>query len=274
MTLHAAPLHVMTAAHQPHRPLPGGEDASQVNGIILEALFARGADDVKAGRLLYRSIPPSIRQPSASAKSQCGQGHGRPNKQSAVSRRSAIRAGEGQNHQPSRTDAPTPAWKARLPGSPPKAALQACRRSTWPIRPSPPLSAAASAKSAVTEGATDDHQQADSLTLHPRSSSMYVDVRPVHHSLLAPQATGRCRQADPGSAGCAKGRPSWEMAVGTGEQGTVAVLRRDGGRTTGMVTLRVLVPAPLINCFCPACSCAPPARGERPQRAYWCRRPP
>ena len=98
VTLHAAPLQLMSELTGRTAPLRVAEVRPQVNGIILKRLFTEGSD-VKAGQLLYQIDPAVYQAAVASAKANLAKAQA--NEQSARLKAQICRAGEGESHQPS-----------------------------------------------------------------------------------------------------------------------------------------------------------------------------
>ena len=242
VTLHAAPLQLMSELTGRTAPLRVAEVRPQVNGIILKRLFTEGSD-VKAGQLLYQ-IDPAVYQ-AAVASAAANLAKAQANEQSArlKAQRYAelvkVKAISRQEY-----DDADAAWKQQVAEiGAAKAALQSANINLAYTRITAPISGRIG-KSAVTEGALVTAQQADSLTSISQLDPMYVDVRQSTADLLRLKrqvAAGKLTQGKQDGA-----KVSFQLEDGSqyGEQGTLQFSDVTVDETTGMVTLRVLVPNP------------------------------
>ena len=242
VTLHAAPLQLMSELTGRTAPLRVAEVRPQVNGIILKRLFTEGSD-VKAGQLLYQ-IDPAVYQ-AAVASAAANLAKAQANEQSArlKAQRYAelvkVKAISRQEY-----DDADAAWKQQVAEiGAAKAALQSANINLAYTRITAPISGRIG-KSAVTEGALVTAQQADSLTSISQLDPMYVDVRQSTADLLRLKrqvAAGKLVQDE--SKG-AKVRFQLEDGSQYSEEGSLQFSDVTVDETTGMVTLRVLVPNP------------------------------
>ena len=242
VTLHAAPLQLMSELTGRTAPLRVAEVRPQVNGIILKRLFTEGSD-VKAGQLLYQ-IDPAVYQAAVAsakanlAKAQANEQSARPKAQ-RYAELVKVKAISRQEY-----DDADAAWKQQVAEiGAAKAALQSANINLAYTRITAPISGRIG-KSAVTEGALVTAQQADSLTSISQLDPMYVDVRQSTADLLRLKrqvAAGKLTQGKQDGA-----KVSFQLEDGSqyGEQGTLQFSDVTVDETTGMVTLRVLVPNP------------------------------
>lgn len=242
VTLHAAPLQLMSELTGRTAPLRVAEVRPQVNGIILKRLFTEGSD-VKAGQLLYQIDPAVYQAAVASAKANLAKAQANEQSARLKAQRYAelvkVKAISRQEY-----DDADAAWKQQVAEiGAAKAALQSANINLAYTRITAPISGRIG-KSAVTEGALVTAQQADSLTSISQLDPMYVDVRQSTADLLRLKrqvAAGKLVQDE--SKG-AKVRFQLEDGSQYGEQGTLQFSDVTVDETTGMVTLRVLVPNP------------------------------
>jgi len=242
VTLHAAPLQLMSELTGRTAPLRVAEVRPQVNGIILKRLFTEGSD-VKAGQLLYQ-IDPAVYQ-AAVASAAANLAKAQANEQSArlKAQRYAelvkVKAISRQEY-----DDADAAWKQQVAEiGAAKAALQSANINLAYTRITAPISGRIG-KSAVTEGALVTAQQADSLTSISQLDPMYVDVRQSTADLLRLKrqvAAGKLTQGKQDGA-----KVSFQLEDGSqySEEGSLQFSDVTVDETTGMVTLRVLVPNP------------------------------
>jgi membrane fusion protein (multidrug efflux system) len=195
VTLHTAPLQLLSELTGRTAPLRVAEVRPQVNGIILKRLFTEGSD-VKAGQLLYQIDPAVYQAEVASAKANLAKAEANERSARLKAQRYAelvkVKAISSQEY-----DDADAAWKQQLAEiGAAKAALQTANINLAYTRITAPISGRIG-KSAVTEGALVTAQQADSLT--SISARSHVRGRaPVHRRPAAPQAPGGRGQADPG----------------------------------------------------------------------------
>ena len=242
VTLHAAPLQLMSELTGRTAPLRVAEVRPQVNGIILKRLFTEGSD-VKAGQLLYQIDPAVYQAAVASAKANLAKAQANEQSARLKAQRYAelvkVKAISRQEY-----DDADAAWKQQVAEiGAAKAALQSANINLAYTRITAPISGRIG-KSAVTEGALVTAQQADSLTSISQLDPMYVDVRQSTADLLRltrQVAAGKLTQGKQDGA-----KVSFQLEDGSqyGEQGTLQFSDVTVDETTGMVTLRVLVPNP------------------------------
>ena len=242
VTLHAAPLQLMSELTGRTAPLRVAEVRPQVNGIILKRLFTEGSD-VKAGQLLYQIDPAVYQAAVASAKANLAKAEANERSARLKAQRYAelvkVKAISRQEY-----DDADAAWKQQVAEiGAAKAALQSANINLAYTRITAPISGRIG-KSAVTEGALVTAQQADSLTSISQLDPMYVDVRQSTADLLRLKrqvAAGKLTQGKQDGA-----KVSFQLEDGSqyGEQGTLQFSDVTVDETTGMVTLRVLVPNP------------------------------
>lgn len=240
VTLHAAPLQLMSELTGRTAPLRVAEVRPQVNGIILKRLFTEGSD-VKAGQLLYQIDPAVYQAAVASAKANLAKAQANEQSARLKAQRYAelvkVKAISRQEY-----DDADAAWKQQVAEiGAAKAALQSANINLAYTRITAPISGRIG-KSAVTEGALVTAQQADSLTSISQLDPMYVDVRQSTADLLRLKrqvAAGKLTQGQQDGA-----KVSFQLEDGSqyGEQGTLQFSDVTVDETTGMVTLRVLVP--------------------------------
>ena len=242
VTLHAAPLQLMSELTGRTAPLRVAEVRPQVNGIILKRLFTEGSD-VKAGQLLYQIDPAVYQAAVASAKANLAKAQANEQSARLKAQRYAelvkVKAISRQEY-----DDADAAWKQQVAEiGAAKAALQSANINLAYTRITAPISGRIG-KSAVTEGALVTAQQADSLTSISQLDPMYVDARQSTADLLRLKrqvAAGKLTQGKQDGA-----KVSFQLEDGSqyGEQGTLQFSDVTVDETTGMVTLRVLVPNP------------------------------
>ena len=263
VTLHAAPLQLMSELTGRTAPLRVAEVRPQVNGIILKRLFTEGSD-VKAGQLLYQIDPAVYQAAVASAKANLAKAQANEQSARLKAKRYAelvkVKAISSQEY-----DDADAAWKQQLAEiGAAKAALQTANINLAYTRITAPISGRIG-KSAVTEGALVTAQQADSLTSISQLDPMYVDVRQSTADLLRLKrqvAAGKLTQGKQDGA-----KVSFQLEDGSqyGEQGTLQFSDVTVDETTGMVTLRVLVPNPHDLLLPGMFMRATLQEGERPQ---------
>ena len=263
VTLHAAPLQLMSELTGRTAPLRVAEVRPQVNGIILKRLFTEGSD-VKAGQLLYQIDPAVYQAAVASAKANLAKAQANEQSARLKAQRYAelvkVKAISRQEY-----DDADAAWKQQVAEiGAAKAALQSANINLAYTRITAPISGRIG-KSAVTEGALVTAQQADSLTSISQLDPMYVDVRQSTADLLRLKrqvAAGKLTQGKQDGA-----KVSFQLEDGSqyGEQGTLQFSDVTVDETTGMVTLRVLVPNPHDLLLPGMFMRATLQEGERPQ---------
>ncbi|MBW3690465.1 efflux RND transporter periplasmic adaptor subunit [Aeromonas dhakensis] len=242
VTLHTAPLQLTTELTGRSAPLRVAEVRPQVSGIILKRLFTEGSD-VKAGQLLYQIDPAVYQAAVASAKANLAKAQANEQSARLKAKRYAelvkVKAISSQEY-----DDADAAWKQQLAEiGAAKAALQTANINLAYTRITAPISGRIG-KSAVTEGALVTAQQADSLTSIQQLDPMYVDVRQSTADLLRLKrqvAAGKLTQDEQKGA-----RVSFQLEDGStyGEEGSLQFSDVTVDETTGMVTLRVIVPNP------------------------------
>ncbi|MCO4198555.1 efflux RND transporter periplasmic adaptor subunit [Aeromonas hydrophila] len=242
VTLHTVPLQLTTELTGRSTPLRVAEVRPQVSGIILKRLFTEGSD-VKAGQLLYQIDPAVYQAAVASAKANLAKAQANEQSARLKAKRYAelvkVKAISSQEY-----DDADAAWKQQLAEiGAAKAALQTANINLAYTRITAPISGRIG-KSAVTEGALVTAQQADSLTSIQQLDPMYVDVRQSTADLLRLKrqvAAGKLTQDEQKGA-----RVSFQLEDGStyGEEGSLQFSDVTVDETTGMVTLRVIVPNP------------------------------
>lgn len=242
VTLRTAPLQLTTELTGRSAPLRVAEVRPQVSGIILKRLFTEGSD-VKAGQLLYQIDPAVYQAAVASAKANLAKAQANEQSARLKAKRYAelvkVKAISSQEY-----DDADAAWKQQLAEiGAAKAALQSANINLAYTRITAPISGRIG-KSAVTEGALVTAQQADSLTSIQQLDPMYVDVRQSTADLLRLKrqvAAGKLTQDEQKGA-----RVSFQLEDGStyGEEGSLQFSDVTVDETTGMVTLRVIVPNP------------------------------
>ncbi|MFM4855893.1 efflux RND transporter periplasmic adaptor subunit [Aeromonas hydrophila] len=242
VTLYTAPLQLTTELTGRSAPLRVAEVRPQVSGIILKRLFTEGSD-VKAGQLLYQIDPAVYQAAVASAKANLAKAQANEQSARLKAKRYAelvkVKAISSQEY-----DDADAAWKQQLAEiGAAKAALQTANINLAYTRITAPISGRIG-KSAVTEGALVTAQQADSLTSIQQLDPMYVDVRQSTADLLRLKrqvAAGKLTQDEQKGA-----RVSFQLEDGStyGEEGSLQFSDVTVDETTGMVTLRVIVPNP------------------------------
>ena len=263
VTLHAAPLQLMSGLTGRTAPLRVAEVRPQVNGIILKRLFTEGSD-VKAGQLLYQIDPAVYQAAVASAKANLAKAQANEQSARLKAQRYAelvkVKAISRQEY-----DDADAAWKQQVAEiGAAKAALQSANINLAYTKITAPISGRIG-KSAVTEGALVTAQQADSLTSISQLDPMYVDVRQSTADLLRLKrqvAAGKLVQDE--SKG-AKVRFQLEDGSQYSEEGSLQFSDVTVDETTGMVTLRVLVPNPHDLLLPGMFMRATLQEGERPQ---------
>lgn len=263
VTLHAAPLQLMSELTGRTAPLRVAEVRPQVNGIILKRLFTEGSD-VKAGQLLYQIDPAVYQAAVASAKANLAKAQANEQSARLKAQRYAelvkVKAISRQEY-----DDADAAWKQQVAEiGAAKAALQSANINLAYTKITAPISGHIG-KSAVTEGALVTAQQADSLTSIQQLDPMYVDVRQSTADLLRLKrqvAAGKLVQDE--SKG-AKVRFQLEDGSSYSEEGSLQFSDVTVDETTGMVTLRVLVPNPHDLLLPGMFMRATLQEGERPQ---------
>ena len=244
-------------------PLRVAEVRPQVNGIILKRLFTEGSD-VKAGQLLYQIDPAVYQAAVASAKANLAKAQANEQSARLKAQRYAelvkVKAISRQEY-----DDADAAWKQQVAEiGAAKAALQSANINLAYTKITAPISGRIG-KSAVTEGALVTAQQADSLTSISQLDPMYVDVRQSTADLLRLKrqvAAGKLVQDE--SKG-AKVRFQLEDGSQYSEEGSLQFSDVTVDETTGMVTLRVLVPNPHDLLLPGMFMRATLQEGERPQ---------
>lgn len=242
VTLHTMPLQLTSELTGRSAPLRVAEVRPQVSGIILKRLFTEGSD-VKAGQLLYQ-IDPAVYQASvASAKANLAKAQANEQSARLKAKRYAelvkVKAISSQEY-----DDADAAWKQQLAEiGAAKAAVQSANINLAYTRITAPISGRIG-KSAVTEGALVTAQQADSLTSIQQLDPMYVDVRQSTADLLRLKRQVAAGKLTQGQQDGAKVRFQLEDGSSYSEEGSLQFSDVTVDETTGMVTLRVIVPNP------------------------------
>ncbi|HHQ4663449.1 TPA: efflux RND transporter periplasmic adaptor subunit [Aeromonas veronii] len=242
VTLQSAPLMLTTELTGRSAPLRVAEVRPQVGGIILKRLFTEGSD-VKAGDLLYQIDPAVYQAAVASAKANLAKAQA--NEQSARLKakryQELLKVNSISRQDYDDADASWKQAQAEIMAS--KAALRTAEINLGYTRITAPISGRIG-KSAVTEGALVTAQQADSLTAIQQLDPMYVDVRQSTADLLRLKrlvAEGKLTKDEQKGA-----KVSFQLEDGTtyGEEGSLQFSDVTVDETSGMVTLRVIVPNP------------------------------
>ncbi|HHQ4517249.1 efflux RND transporter periplasmic adaptor subunit [Aeromonas veronii] len=242
VTLQSGPLMLTTELTGRSAPLRVAEVRPQVSGIILKRLFTEGSD-VKAGDLLYQIDPAVYQAAVASAKANLAKAEA--NEQSARLKaqryQELLKVKSISRQDYDDADASWKQAKAEIMAS--KAALRTAEINLGYTRITAPISGRIG-KSAVTEGALVTAQQADSLTAIQQLDPMYVDVRQSTADLLRLKrlvAEGKLTQDEQKRA-----KVTFQLEDGStyGEEGSLQFSDVTVDETSGMVTLRVIVPNP------------------------------
>lgn len=242
VTLQSGPLMLTTELTGRSAPLRVAEVRPQVSGIILKRLFTEGSD-VKAGDLLYQIDPAVYQAAVASAKANLAKAEA--NEQSARLKaqryQELLKVKSISRQDYDDADASWKQAKAEIMAS--KAALRTAEINLGYTRITAPISGRIG-KSAVTEGALVTAQQADSLTAIQQLDPMYVDVRQSTADLLRLKrlvAEGKLTQDEQKVA-----KVTFQLEDGStyGEEGSLQFSDVTVDETSGMVTLRVIVPNP------------------------------
>ncbi|WP_033137074.1 efflux RND transporter periplasmic adaptor subunit [Aeromonas finlandensis] len=242
VTLQTSPLMLTTELTGRSAPLRVAEVRPQVSGIILKRLFTEGSD-VKAGDLLYQIDPALYQAAVASAKANLAKAQA--NEQSARLKakryQELLKVNSISRQDYDDADASWKQAQAEIMAS--KAALRSAEINLGYTRITAPISGRIGT-SAVTEGALVTAQQADSLTAIQQLDPMYVDVRQSTADLLRLKrlvAEGKLTQDEQKGA-----KVTFQLEDGStyGEEGSLQFSDVTVDETTGMVTLRVIVPNP------------------------------
>ncbi|EKP0260174.1 efflux RND transporter periplasmic adaptor subunit [Aeromonas sobria] len=242
VTLQSGPLMLTTELTGRSAPLRVAEVRPQVSGIILKRLFTEGSD-VKAGDLLYQ-IDPAVYQ-AAVASARANVAKAEANEQSARFKakryQELLKVNSISRQDYDDADASWKQAKAEIMAS--KAALRTAEINLGYTRITAPISGRIG-KSAVTEGALVTAQQADSFTAIQQLDPMYVDVRQSTADLLRLKrlvAEGKLTQDEQKGA-----KVTFQLEDGStyGEEGSLQFSDVTVDETSGMVTLRVIVPNP------------------------------
>ena len=242
VTLQTAPLQLMSELTGRTAPRRVAEVRPQVNGIILKRLFTEGSD-VKAGQLLYQIDPAVYQAAVASAKANLAKAEANERSARLKAQRYAelvkVKAISRQEY-----DDADAAWKQQVAEiGAAKAALQSANINLAYTRITAPISGRIGLSS-VTEGALVTAQQANSLTSIQQLDPMYVDVRQSTADLLRLKREVAAGQLTNGQKDGAKVSFQLEDGSTYGEQGSLQFSDVTVDETTGMVTLRVIVPNP------------------------------
>ncbi|HHQ4615314.1 TPA: efflux RND transporter periplasmic adaptor subunit [Aeromonas veronii] len=242
VTLQSGPLMLTTELTGRSAPLRVAEVRPQVGGIILKRLFTEGGD-VKAGDLLYQIDPAIYQAAVASAKANVAKAQA--NEQSARLKakryQELLKVNSISRQDYDDADASWKQAQAEIMAS--KAALRSAEINLGYTRITAPIGGRIG-KSAVTEGALVTAQQADSLTAIQQLDPMYVDVRQSTADLLRLKrlvAEGKLTQDEQKGA-----KVTFQLEDGStyGEEGSLQFSDVTVDETSGMVTLRVIVPNP------------------------------
>ncbi|MCS3459406.1 efflux RND transporter periplasmic adaptor subunit [Aeromonas sp. BIGb0445] len=241
-TLHTGPLQLTTELTGRTAALRIAEVRPQVSGIVLKRLFTEGSD-VKAGQLLYQ-IDPAVYQANV-ASAAANLAKAQANERSA--RLKAQRYGELVKVKAisrQEFDDADAAWKQQLAEiGAARAALQSAEINLDYTRITAPISGRIG-RSAVTEGALVTAQQAAALTTIQQLDPMYVDVSQSTADLLRLKRQVEAGKLTSGQADNTKVSFLLEDGSAYGESGELQFSDVSVDETTGMVTLRVIVPNP------------------------------
>ncbi len=242
VTLKSAPLQLTTELTGRTAARRIAEVRPQVSGIILKRYFTEGSD-VKAGQLLYQIDPATYEAALASAdaalaKAQATEQSARLKAQryAELVKAKAISTQDNDDAQAS--------WKqavAEIAAA--KAALKSAKINLDYTRVTAPISGRIG-KSSVTEGALVTAQQANNLTTIQQLDPLYVDVTQSTTELLRLKrqlAAGTLATAKSGSA-----KVQFQLEDGSAypHAGQLQFSDVTVDESTGMVTLRALVPNP------------------------------
>ncbi|MBP8220948.1 MAG: efflux RND transporter periplasmic adaptor subunit [Aeromonadaceae bacterium] len=242
VTLKSAPLQLTTELTGRTAARRIAEVRPQVSGIILKRYFTEGSD-VKAGQLLYQIDPATYEAAVASAdaalaKAQATEQSARLKAQryAELVKAKAISTQDNDDAQAS--------WKqavAEIAAA--KATLKSAKINLGYTRVTAPISGRIG-KSSVTEGALVTAQQANNLTTIQQLDPLYVDVTQSTTELLRLKrqlAAGTLATAKSGSA-----KVQFQLEDGSAypHAGQLQFSDVTVDETTGMVTLRALVPNP------------------------------
>ena len=242
VTLKSAPLQLTTELTGRTAARRIAEVRPQVSGIILKRYFTEGSD-VKAGQLLYQIDPATYEAAVASAdaavaKAQATEQSARLKAQryAELVKAKAISTQDNDDAQAS--------WKQAVAEiSAAKATLKSAKINLGYTRVTAPISGRIG-KSSVTEGALVTAQQANNLTTIQQLDPLYVDVTQSTTELLRLKrqlAAGKLAVAKSGSA-----QVQFQLEDGSAypHAGQLQFSDVTVDETTGMVTLRALVPNP------------------------------
>ena len=242
VTLKTAPLQLTTELTGRTAARRIAEVRPQVSGIILKRYFTEGSD-VRAGQLLYQIDPATYEATVASAeaalaKAQATEQSARLKAQryAELVKAKAISTQDNDDAQAS--------WKqavAEIAAA--KATLKSAKINLGYTRVTAPISGRIG-KSSVTEGALVTAQQANNLTTIQQLDPLYVDVTQSTTELLRLKrqlAAGTLAAAKSGSA-----MVQFQLEDGSAypHAGQLQFSDVTVDETTGMVTLRALVPNP------------------------------
>ena len=242
VTLKSAPLQLTTELTGRTAARRIAEVRPQVSGIILKRYFTEGSD-VKAGQLLYQIDPATYEAALASAdaalaKAQATEQSARLKAQryAELVKAKAISTQDNDDAQAS--------WKqavAEIAAA--KATLKSAKINLDYTRVTAPISGRIG-KSSVTEGALVTAQQANNLTTIQQLDPLYVDVTQSTTELLRLKrqlAAGTLATAKSGSA-----KVQFQLEDGSAypHAGQLQFSDVTVDESTGMVTLRALVPNP------------------------------
>ena len=242
VTLKSAPLQLTTELTGRTAARRIAEVRPQVSGIILKRYFTEGSD-VRAGQLLYQIDPATYEAAVASAdaalaKAQATEQSARLKAQryAELVKAKAISTQDNDDAQAS--------WKqavAEIAAA--KATLKSAKINLGYTRVTAPISGRIG-KSSVTEGALVTAQQANNLTTIQQLDPLYVDVTQSTTELLRLKrqlAAGTLATAKSGSA-----KVQFQLEDGSAypHAGQLQFSDVTVDETTGMVTLRALVPNP------------------------------
>ena len=242
VTLKSAPLQLTTELTGRTAARRIAEVRPQVSGIILKRYFTEGSD-VRAGQLLYQIDPATYEAAVASAdaalaKAQATEQSARLKAQryAELVKAKAISTQDNDDAQAS--------WKqavAEIAAA--KATLKSAKINLGYTRVTAPISGRIG-KSSVTEGALVTAQQANNLTTIQQLDPLYVDVTQSTTELLRLKrqlAAGKLATAKSGSA-----QVQFQLEDGSAypHAGQLQFSDVTVDESTGMVTLRALVPNP------------------------------
>jgi RND family efflux transporter, MFP subunit len=242
VTLKTAPLQLTTELTGRTAARRIAEVRPQVSGIILKRYFTEGSD-VKAGQLLYQIDPATYDATVDSAEATLAKAQANEQSARLKAQRYAelvkVKAISSQDYDDAQAS-----WKQQVAEiAAAKATLKSAKINLDYTRVTAPISGRIG-KSAVTEGALVTAQQATSLTTIQQLDPLYVDVTQSTTELLRLKqqiASGKLAAAKNGAA-----TVQFQLEDGSAypHSGELQFSDVTVDETTGMVTLRALVPNP------------------------------